>query len=77
LEVFRTKSGQGPPLKGRGGCHSRFSEGIGLVTSKDLYQAIIDVNIAKIENGDLAEDEKVIRESEVERLSLLIKEISK
>ncbi len=54
--------------------YSRFSEGVGLVTAKALYRAIINVNKAKIEFGDLSRDERTIRESEVERITSLLEE---
>ncbi len=54
--------------------YSRYSEGVGLVTAQDFYQVILEVNQAKIDYGDLNEEERKVREFEIERITLLLEE---
>ena len=54
--------------------YSRYSDGVGLVTAQDFYQVILEVNQAKIDCGDLNEEERKVREFEIERITLLLEE---
>ncbi len=54
--------------------YSRISDGVGLVTALDFYQVILEVNQAKIDYGDLNEDERKVREFEIERITSLLEE---
>ena len=56
-----------------GDLYQRFAGGVGVVTTKDVYSAVVDLNRAKLKHDpSMNSAERVIREEEIKRFTPML-----